>query len=268
MRNCVAAIAGLLLSAACGFSASAGGFVNLPFQVEGAERTAALYVPPDYSERAAWPLIVYLHGGGGKGDNEGNAINEWLDRQPIARTVRDRPEGVPALVLVPRCPEGKIWSPVPRDPVQSKWRLDRHGLEPIPDAEVHVTAAIEAASESYAVDADRITVAGHSMGGEGSIRYAAIHADRIAGVAPSAGSAVIVLEDAPALARIGVWIFQGENDQLSTVALARRMVAAIRSAGGEPRYTEYEDVGHGTARLAFGDPRVIEWLLEQKRRVD
>ena len=268
MRNYVSTIAGLLLSAACGFSASADGFVNLPFRVEGAQRTAALYVPPDYSERTDWPLIVYLHGGGGKGDNEGDALNEWLDRQPIAQTVRDRPEWFPALVLVPRCPEGKIWSPVPQDPVQSEWRLRRHGREPIPDAEAHVTAAIEAVSESYAVDADRITIAGHSMGGEGSIRYAAIHADRIAGVAPSAGSAVFVPEDAQALARIGVWIFQGENDRISTVALARRMVDAIRSAGGDPRYTEYEGVGHATARLAFGDARVIKWLLDQRRSVD
>ena len=268
MRNYVSTLVGLFLFAVCGLSASSGGFVNLPFQVEGSQRTAALYVPPDYSEGAAWPLIVYLHGGGGKGDNEGNAINQWLDRQPIAMTVRASPEWFPALVLVPRCPEGKVWSPVPRDPVQSEWRLDRHGREPIPDAEAHVTAAIEAVIASYAVDADRITVAGHSMGGEGSIRYAAIHADRIAGVAPSAGSAVAVLEDAPTLARIGVWIFQGENDRLSTVALARQMVAAIRSAGGDPRYTEYEGVGHATARLAFGDARVIEWLLAQRRRVD
>lgn len=268
MRVCVSTVAALLLFATCGSSASPDRFVNLPFQVEGAQRTAALYVPPDYSERAAWPLIVYLHGGGGKGDNEGNAISEWLDRQPIARTVREHPEWFPALVLVPRCPEGKIWSPVPHDPVQSEWRLRRHGREAIPDAEAHVTAAIDAVSASYAVDADRITVAGHSMGGEGSTRYAAIHADRIAGVAPSAGSAVFVPEDAQALARIGVWIFQGENDRISTTALARRMVAAIRSAGGDPRYTEYEGVGHGTARLAFGDPRVIEWLLDQRQRVD
>lgn len=268
MRICVSTVAVLLLVATCGFSASSDRFVNLPFQVEGDQRTAALYVPPDYSEGAAWPLIVYLHGGGGKGDNEGNAISEWLDRQPIARTVREHPEWFPALVLIPRCPEGKIWSPVPHDPVQSEWRFNRHGREPIPDAEAHVTAAIEAVIESYSVDADRITVAGHSMGGEGSTRYAAIHADRIAGVAPSAGSAMIVLEDAPVLARIGVWIFQGENDRLSTVALARRMVAAIQSAGGDPRYTEYEGVGHGTARLAFGDHRLIKWLLDQRRRVD
>lgn len=268
MRSCLSIVAGILLFATCGPSAFADNFVNLPFQVEGSQRTAALYVPPGYSEQTAWPLIVYLHGGGGKGDNEGNAVNEWLERQPIARAVKEHAEWFPALILIPRCPDGKIWSPIPRDPEQSKWRLDRHGREPIPDAEAHVTTAIEATIKSYAVDENRITISGHSMGGEGSTRYAALHADRIAGVASSAGSAVLLLDDASKLARIGVWFFQGENDPISTAELARRMVAAIKSSGGDPQYTEYEGVGHGTARLAFGDARVIAWLLEQRKSVD
>jgi predicted peptidase len=242
---------------------TAAGFVNLSFTVEGVKRTAALYVPPGYDAAKTWPLIVYLHGGGGGGDSTDSA---WANRHPIMRAIRENPERFPTLVLMPRCPRGKIWAPVPPDPVQSAWRLRRHGRKPVPDAEAHVTAAIDAAVKAYTVDEDRITLTGHSMGGEGSTRYAALHADRFAGVAPSAGSAVIVLEDAPKLARMGVWMFQGENDRISTAALAQRLVAAIRSAGGEPRYTEYEGVGHGTAARAYGDPKVIEWLLKQKRR--
>ena len=246
----------------------ATGFVNLPFSVEGTDRTAALFVPPDYNESRAWPLIVYLHGGGGTGDNAGNAVNQWMDRQPIARAVRANPERFPALVVIPRCPEGKIWAPIPTDPLQSPWRLERHGREPAPDAEQHVTAAIDAVIAAYSVDPDRITLTGHSMGGEGSTRYAALHADRIAAVAPSAGSAVLVLEDAPVLAQIGVWIFQGETDPISTATLARRMVAAIRQAGGTVRYTEYEGVGHGTANRSYGNAEVIDWLLSQAKAAD
>ncbi|MGB2820425.1 MAG: dienelactone hydrolase family protein, partial [Phycisphaerae bacterium] len=141
-----------------------------------------------------------------------------------------------------------------------------HGTKPVPDAEDHVTKAIGATISAYSVDEDRITLTGHSMGGEGSTRYAALHADRLAGVAPSAGSAVIVLEDAPALAKIGVWIFQGEHDRISTVALATRMVAAIRKAEGDVRYTEFKGVRHASAKPAYSDPKVIDWLLKQKRR--
>ena len=106
------------------------------------------------------------------------------------------------------------------------------------------------------------------MGGEGSTRYAALHADRIAGVAPSAGSAVIVPEDVGALSKMGVWMFQGETDKISTADLARRMAAALEKAGGRSRYTEFKGVGHGFARRVYEDPKVISWLLEQKSPED
>ena len=246
-------------------SGQLAGFVNLAFSVEGSARTAAIYVPPGYDASRTWPLIVTLHGGGRHGDNAGNAINAWMSRQPIVRAIQKNPERFPALVLIPRCPGGKIWAPVPPDPIQSAWRLAHHGRTPAPDAEAHITTAIDAAMAAYAVDERRITLTGHSMGGEGTIRYAALHAGRIAGIAPSACSAVIVLEAAPVLSRMGVWILQGETDQLSTAELARRMVAALRDAGGEVRYTEYQGAGHGFADRVYGDAQVIRWLLNQKK---
>ena len=253
---------------ASGGRAPETGFINFPFQVGEAQRTAALYVPAEYDADSRWPLIVYLHGGGGNGDNAGDALTERLFRQGLARAIQRHPERFPALVAFPRCPPGKIWSPIPPDPMQSPWRLRRHGREPIPDAEDHVTAVIDAIVANFSVAEDRIVLTGHSMGGEGSTRYAALHPERVAAVAPSAGSAVVVLEDAPVLAGMGAWIFQGENDELSTAPLARRMVAAIRAVGGKPRYTEFEGVGHAMSRLVYDDPEVIAWMLAQRRSRD
>lgn len=244
---------------------SATGFVNFSFSADGMERTAGLYVPPDYDNSKEWPLIVFLHGGGGNGNNNGNALTERFYRQGLVRTIRDYPERFPALVAFPRCPEGRIWSPVPADPVQSDWRLELHGREPVPDAETHVTAVIDGIIAAYAVDEDRVVITGYSMGGEGSIRYAALHPERIAAVASAAGSAVIVPEDAPVLAGMGVWLFQGETDHISTAPLARRMVAAIRASGGNPLYTEYAGVGHGMANRVYEDAEVIAWMLDQRR---
>lgn len=255
---------GTALPAADG--AAGGRFENLGFDVGGIQRTAALWIPAGYDRGTGrWPLIVYLHGGGGRGDNQGNALSAWLDRQPLARAIREHPGRFPALVVFPRCPEDKIWAPTPADPIQSEWRLRRHGTQSKPDAEDHVTAVIDTIRNGFRLDDDRVIVSGHSMGGEGSIRYAALHHAAVAAVAPSAGSAIFVPEDAEALAGIGVWMFQGETDPISTAPLARRMVEAIRAAGGEPRYTEYEGVGHATARLAFEDPELIAWMLRQHR---
>jgi hypothetical protein len=55
---------------------------------------------------------------------------------------------------------------------------------------------------------------------------------------------------------------------MSTVALARRMAAAIRAAGGEMRSTEYQGKGHNIANYVYNDAEVIDWLLNLKRRND
>ena len=246
-------------------AATKSGLVNLPFTVDGQKRTAALFVPKNYDKTRKWPLIIYLHGGGRGGDNQGDA-RPWAKRTPIARTIERHPEWFPALVLMPRCPRGKIWAPGPKDPIQSPWRLKKHGREPIPDAADHITTAIDKTIAEYAIDEERITMMGHSMGGEGTTLYAPLHADRIAAIAPSAGSAIIVPENAPILAMMGVWMFQGERDNLSTTKLARQMVDAIEKEGGDVRYTELKDVGHGSLGAMFQDDKVFKWLLSQKNR--
>jgi predicted alpha-1,2-mannosidase len=39
----------------------------------------------------------------------------------------------------------------------------------------------------------------------------------------------------------------------------------ITGAGGSPRYTEYPGVGHGAWTNAYADPKLWEWMFEQKR---
>ena len=80
------------------------GIVNFEFMVEGAERTAGLYVPPEHDSSNSWPLIVFLHGGGGNGDNNGNAVTERFNRQSLVQEIRKHPERFPAFVAFPRCP--------------------------------------------------------------------------------------------------------------------------------------------------------------------
>ncbi len=118
-------------------------FKNLSFSVGETKRTAALYVPQHYDSSKKWPLIIFLHGGGGDGDNHGDAVSWARKTSQIAKVIEKHPEWFPALVLIPRCPKGKIWAPGPKDPIQSPWRLKHHGADPVPDASDHVTTAID-----------------------------------------------------------------------------------------------------------------------------
>jgi len=246
-------------------SKNLGTFVNHSYQVGDKTHTAALYLPKDYDKTKKYPLVIYLHGGGGNGDNEGDAISGWERRHPPSQALFANPEKYPALILIPRCPKGKLWAPTPKNPEQSPWREKRHGKDPIPDAAEQLTTAIDEVIKKYSVDEERISIAGYSMGGEGSILYAALNADRFAALASMAGSAVIVPEDAPKLAKMKVWMFQGEKDGVSPTDLAKKMAAAIKKAGGDVKLTIYPGVGHGFAGTAFGEDDVLGWLIKQKK---
>jgi predicted peptidase len=43
------------------------------------------------------------------------------------------------------------------------------------------------------------------------------------------------------------------------------MIAALREAGGHPRYTEVAGRGHDVWTVAYRDPAVVRWLLAQRR---
>jgi len=70
---------------------------------------------------------------------------------------------------------------------------------------------------------------------------------------------------ASVIAQIPIWAFHGEADPTVPVAASRDMIAAIRKAGGNPRYTEYKGVGHEVWFKAFQEKGLVEWLFAQHR---
>ena len=68
-----------------------------------------------------------------------------------------------------------------------------------------------------------------------------------------------------ALAKLSIWAFHGDADPLVPVERLRDMIAAIKKAGGEPKYTEYKGVGHDAWTPTYTDTKVLDWLFEQKK---
>src|SRR5204862_6559815 len=83
-----------------------------------------------------YPLILYLHGGAARGVDIGQ-----MKRLCVTQKAEADPE-FPVIVVSPQCPPGEIWT-------------DMDGLAAVLD-EVMATCR---------VDADRVYVTGHSMGG-------------------------------------------------------------------------------------------------------
>ena len=125
--------------------------------------------------------------------------------------------------------------------------------------EEYVLELIDAALRTFEVDPNRVYLAGHSMGGYGSWTLGGHHADRIAGIAPSAGAPsqilergeVVDIEDGivPNLGGVRVRVYQSDDDvQVPPAAnrvAARRMAEAQERWGGyDFEYWEVEGRGH------------------------
>ncbi len=210
------------------------GFLNR--RLDGGGRRYAVYLPREYNPNTKWPLILFLHGSGERGDDGlqptepgfGRALRRWPDRFPI-------------IAAMPQCPAKVFW-----------------------DAAIdHVEAVYEAAMAEFPIDPDRIYLTGISIGGYAAWMLGAMNVDRYAALMPICGGGFE--GDAAKLARVPIWAFHGEDDATVLPSESRRMVEAVRAAGGLVKYTEFKDTAHNAWDPAYSDPKAIAWLLKQRR---
>ena len=116
------------------------------------------------------------------------------------------------------------------------------------------------------IDSDRLYVTGVS--GDAACVWTLIvqHPDFFAAAVPVGGAGEP--DKAPRVAGHGmaVWAFQGEKDAANPVDGSRAMVAALKQAGADVRYTEYPDAGGLTAALgAYTELDLPAWVFSKGR---
>ena len=106
-------------------------------------------------------------------------------------------------------------------------------------------------------------VTGMSLGGYGTWDIIGRRPEAFAAAVPICGGGNI--SKAPLMVKTAVWAFHGDQDELVNVSESRRMIEAIKKAGGEPRYTEYKGVGHNSWERAFAEQDLLPWMFAQTR---
>lgn len=212
------------------------GFINKSMDVRGTNRLYAVYVPREYDPSKKWPLIVFLHGAGERGD-DGLLQTEV----GLPNAIRRYADWFPAVVVIPQCPEGSWWDKAIED-IERSYELTR---------------------EQYNIDSERIYLTGLSMGGYATWMYGAQHSDRWAAMLPICGGGNV--EDAPALAKVPIWAYHGADDTTVKPEESRKMVEAVKRAGGTIQYTELEKTDHNSWDPAYRNKKVIRWLFKQKK---
>ena len=194
------------------------------------------HLPPNYAadKETKFPLIIYLHGSGERGDNlnalKANGLVAYLEKHP----------DFPAVVLSPQCPRNTWWQPT------------------------QVNDLIDAALAQYRVDPDRVYLTGLSMGGYGTWAYAAWYPEKLAAAVPICGIGDI--KDVARLKNLPLWAFHGEADSVVPCPPDRACADALKALGGNVQFTAYPNVDHDSWTQTYNNPELYTWLLAQSRK--
>jgi predicted peptidase len=233
------------------------GFLNRTAVVDGVTYKYQVFVPVNWSKNVKWPVILFLHGYGEEGDDGllqtevglGTAIRRHVDRFPF-------------VVVIPQCRKQDWWTS--------------------PAMEAQALKALDQTMKEFKGDPQRVYLTGLSMGGFGTWGFASEHPGKFAAIAPVCGgirlahgsempkyrdvddSADPYAATAQKLGKTPVWVFHGDADPAVPVTESRKMVEALKAAGGNVRYTEYPGVKHNSWDNAYSEPELFPWLLAQK----
>lgn len=215
-----------------------------------------LLIPGGYDTDKSYPLVLFLHGAGKRG-NDNEAQLKW----GVTRFAeKEMMEKHPAIVIAPQVPENEFWAHL-------NWRQSDLKTEAEPRLPLALSLqVVDLISGEYSVDTDRIYITGLSMGGFGTWDAIIRHPDKFAAALPICGGGDISKADQ--IAHLPIWNFHGALDQVVPADLSRSMMQAIRTAGGTPGYTEYPHVGHDSWIPAYNDDYVLDWLFSQSRNKD
>ena len=233
-----------LIGIRSGFAEDQRGFLNRVFKdSEDKEYKYVVFVPHDFKADDAstkqWPIILFLHGAGERGDD-----GELQAKVGLAPAIRKREKEFPFIAVFPQCSKNSFW------------RADA------PDGQ-RAMAILADVEKEFKTDPDRVYVTGLSMGGMGTWSLAMKFPDRFAALVPICGRGDNA--QAEKIAKLPIWCFHGDDDKAVNVEGSRSMIAAIKEAGGNPKYTEYPGVGHNSWDAAYGTDELYTWLLQQKR---
>ena len=222
-----------------------GEYQNEPFAYR-------LLKPATIEPGKRYPLVLFLHGAGERGSDNAAQL-QYLPELMAKPEMRQK---FPCFLIAPQCREGKLWA-------DANWSDKESSVAKPPTDQMQVALlAVEETTQAQPVDLDRIYVTGLSMGGYGSWDLAIRTPEKFAAAVPICGGG----DESQAARLVGVpiWAWHGDADPAVPVERSRRMIAAIRQAGGNPKYTELAGVGHDSWNPAYRDPHgPIPWLFEQ-----
>jgi len=229
-------------------------------KVEGKQKDSDLGLYLVNAGRPGGGLLIAMHGGGENAGDAGSAQGVWAGATSLGLTVV---------------------SPQAIKLVSSAWNEELQ--------ERFVLNLVDGARRTFDVDPDRVYLAGHSMGGDGSWMLGGRNADRIAAAAPLAGSVMPYMAPGkvnrlatprsdyqglmegvlPNLLHMHYWIYHSADDPNEAVhpddiAVERLKALQARFPGKyDFHYDRAENMKHALPK--GGVKPILQWMFRHKR---
>lgn len=195
-----------------------------------------LYLPDNYSEKEDWPLMLFLHGAGERGDD----LNKVKVHGPPKLV--ENGKQFPFILISPQCPKDNWW----------------------PKLTTELNYLLDDIVKKYGVDESRIYVTGLSMGGYGTWALASEFPEKFAAIAPVCGGGEPYF--AWRMRDIPTWVFHGAKDPVVPLAKSEEMVKAMKKAGANIKFTVYPEAEHDAWTETYDNPQLYNWFLEFRRK--
>ena len=210
--------------------------------------------PKDFDETKTYPLTLFLHGIGERGDDNELQLT-YIDKVFL------NPENYnnyQSIVVFPQAPINDNWS--------SRILTDNEIRQVFPEIEKPtkslelVIKLMDSIVKEDFIDNKRVYLSGLSNGAMGSFELLKHRPNMFA-------SAVLICGGGNPLwasefaKKTPVWIAHGSKDRVVHPNFSLKMAEAIIKEGGSPKITFYEDVFHDSWLNVFSDPNYLEWMF-------
>ena len=222
---------------------------------DGTTLAYRIYVPYDYDEAKEYPVLMFMHGAGERGNNNlGNMKHmplNWfsLENSPFWNSI----------VIAPQCPDGQQW-------VDTPWAEGGYRLDNVPESN-EMRAAIEIldlVEATFPTDLDRYYVAGLSMGGFATWDMIMRYPERFAAAVPLCGGGDY--KQAYKLVKMPIYTIHDKGDYTVPFGGTKEMVVALEMLGSTViHYEEVSGYGHNVWNYASQKAEIWTWLFEQTK---
>lgn len=219
-----------------------------------------LLMPMDFDETKEYPVVLFLHGAGERGDDNTSQLvhGSKLFVNPIHRGA------FPAIVIFPQCPKNSFWANATVDrssrPIKLEFPLD---IEPTKPLDLVIKLMDDVVKKPY-VNPNKIYVGGLSMGGMGTFEIVYRKPNFFAAAFSICGAGNP--EATKAYAKTTpFWVFHGAKDDVVNPQSSVKMVDAILQNGGTPSFSLYANDNHNSWDSTFAEPQLLSWLFSNTK---